>query len=53
MVRDRRSWTTVARGPLPNAGSIPRLGNSQGRVIATPVATAEAAQMLADTAMAT
>jgi hypothetical protein len=44
MVMDKRSCTTVASGPLPNAGSRPSRCSNQGSAIATAVATEHAAK---------
>jgi len=43
----------VARGPLPNAGSMFDLEKAHGSAIATPAATVDAAQMLVATVTAT
>lgn len=40
---DNRSWTTVASGPLPKAGSNAKASNSQGSAMAAKVAVEHAA----------
>ena len=52
-VIDSRSWTTVASGPEPNAGSAPKRRNTQGNAMATSVAIEQLATSESPTATAT